>query len=118
MHLPLVSDDFDADLSSPNKRPRPKSLDLPTRFNLIGQTDSVLAGVDETQLKETSLASVPDTFLSDEGEGVKKRPNARRTTSSGKTKDRKQKVMSDDERIVGHMVHKTKTVMSHDHIRR
>ena len=118
MHLPLVSDDIDARQASHHERPRPKSLDLTTRFNLMSQTRFISAGVDETQ--ETSLASVPDTFLSDEGEAVRKRPNARRTTSSGKSKGGKSKVMSDNEgeRMVGHTVHKTKTVMSHDYIRR
>lgn len=86
----------------------------------MSQTDSFSAGVHETLLKETSLASVPDTLLSDEGGTIRKRPNARRATSSGKAKDSKLKVMSDNEgeRIVGHTVHKTKTVMSHDYIRR
>ena len=86
----------------------------------MSQTDSVSAGLNETQLKETSLASVPDTFLSDEGEAVRKRPNARKTPPSGKTKDNKLKFMSDNEgeRTGGHTVHKTKTVMSHDYIRR
>ena len=118
MHLSTVSDEFDANLASRYTR-RPKSLDLATRFNRINQVDSFSAGVDETPLKETSLASVPDTLLSDEGETVRKRPNARKT-SSGKAKDSKPKVMSDNEgeRIVDHLVHKTKTVMSHDYIRR
>ena len=86
----------------------------------MSQTDSFSTGVDETLLKETPLASVPDTLLSDEGEPVRKRPNVRKT-SSGKVKDSsKPKVMSDNEgeRIVDHLVHKTKTVMSHDFIRR
>ena len=118
MHLPPDSDDFGANLASRYTR-RPKSLDLAIRFNRTSQTDSFSAGVDETLLNETSLASVPDTLLSDEGEPVRKRPNARRT-SSGKVKESKPKVMSDNEgeRIVGHLVHKTKTVMSHDYIRR
>lgn len=120
MYLPLVSDDFDAKLAARHKRPRPKSLDLTTRFNMMNQTDSDSAGVDEIQPKETSLASVPDSFMSDEGEAVEKRLNVRRTTSSGRTEDSKLKVMSDNEgeRMVGHSVHKTKTVMSHDYIRR
>ena len=86
----------------------------------MSHTDSFSTGVDETLLKETSLASVPDTLLSDEGETVRKRPNARKTNPSRRAKDGKLKVMSDNEgeRIVGHMVHKTKTVMSHDYIRR
>lgn len=118
MHLPPVSDESGAKLASRYTR-RPKSLDLATRFNLMSQTDSFSTGVKETLPKETSLASVPDTLLSDEGETVRKRPNARKS-SSGKAKDSKPKVMSDNEgeRIVGHMVHKTKTVMSHDYIRR
>jgi hypothetical protein len=115
-----MSDEFGAKLASGYKHRRPKSLNLATRSNLMSQTDSFSTGVDETLLKETSLASVPDTILSDEGETVRKRPNARKTTSSGKAKDSKLQVMSDNEgeRMVGHMVHKTKTVMSHDYIRR
>jgi hypothetical protein len=117
MHLPLISDEFDA---SRHKHQRPKSLDLATRFNFTSHTDSVSAGVDETQPRETSLASVPDTLLSDDGVPVRRRPNARRTTPSGKNRDSKLKVMSDNEgeRMVGQTVHKTKTAVSHDYIRR
>ena len=118
MHLPPVTDEPGAKVASRYTR-RPKSLDLATQFNLMSQTDSFSTGVDETLPKETSLASVPDTLLSDEGETARKRPNASKT-SSGKAKDSKPKVMSDNEgeRIVDHTVHKTKTVMSHDYIRR
>lgn len=119
-HLPLISDEFDAKPASGCKRQRPKSADLPTRYNLMSHTGPVSVGVDESQLKETSLASVPDTLLSDDVEAVRKRPKVRNTTSSGKTKDSKLKVMSDNEgeRMAGQTVHKTKTVMSHDFIRR
>jgi hypothetical protein len=127
MHLPLISDDanrevdeFGVKQASRHKRQRPKSLDLATPFYFMSQTYSVSAGVGETQPKETSLASVPDTLLSDEGETVRRRPNVKRTTPSGKTKDNRLKVMSDNEgeRMVDQTVHKTKTVMSHDYIRR
>ena len=120
MYLPLAPDEFDANQAPRHKRRRPHSLDLATQHNLMSRADSISAEVREIQPKETSLASVPDTLLSDEGETVRKRPTSRQATSSGKTKDSKLKVMSDNEgeRTVGQTVHKTKKVMSHDYIRR